>query len=213
MSEEAEPDVTIEQSAELLKSSYEHTRPLRGRMGQTNTTTPLDDSRRCVAHKKTGERCRLASIPGGRVCKKHGGAAPHVKAAAQARLEMATDKAAQDLIDMAHDYGLDWKRPDVRLAALKDVLDRGGIGKDSTINVNVDAKPFERILSGIAALSREESRELRKQQEQGNREEPIDVEVVDSETVRSDEPDGTEEVSRVSGFERLTHKQDRARDD
>jgi hypothetical protein len=40
------------------------------------------DPRRCTAHsRQTGKRCKNASIPGGRVCRYHGGAAPQVQEA------------------------------------------------------------------------------------------------------------------------------------
>lgn len=51
-------------------------------MGQDN---PVDG--RCTAtSKSTGERCRRSAIPGGTVCRWHGGAAPQVRAKAAERL-------------------------------------------------------------------------------------------------------------------------------
>src|SRR6478672_171679 len=51
--------------------------------GGENSTDP----RRCTAHSsQTGKRCKNASIPGGRVCRYHGGAAPHVQKKAAERL-------------------------------------------------------------------------------------------------------------------------------
>lgn len=44
------------------------------------------DKKKCRAHSsRTGEPCKLWAIRGGTVCNKHGGKAPHVKAAAHAR--------------------------------------------------------------------------------------------------------------------------------
>ena len=44
------------------------------------------DAPRCVARaKSTGEQCKRRPIPGGRVCVKHGGGAPAVRAAAARR--------------------------------------------------------------------------------------------------------------------------------
>lgn len=44
--------------------------------------------RRCTATNRSGERCGRAPIPGGTVCRVHGGAAPAVKAAAERRLAL-----------------------------------------------------------------------------------------------------------------------------
>jgi len=49
-----------------------------------------DPSRRCTAHSsRTGDRCRAVAIPGGNVCKTHGGSISHVKRAAERRLARA----------------------------------------------------------------------------------------------------------------------------
>lgn len=37
------------------------------------------DRQRCEAHRKDGQPCRAAAIPGGTVCGVHGGAAPQVR--------------------------------------------------------------------------------------------------------------------------------------
>lgn len=45
-----------------------------------------DQPRRCRAHRKDGQPCRAWAIRGGYVCRKHGGAAPQVRAKAEQRL-------------------------------------------------------------------------------------------------------------------------------
>lgn len=128
--------------------------------------TPTDPSRRCHAHKKSGEQCRQAAIPGGRVCKKHGGSAPAVINKARIRLQMQTSQMAQNLIDMANDTSLDYKRPDVRLKAITEVLDRGGVGIKEEIDINVDPKPFESLLDKIAGIAQGKTRaESRRERE------------------------------------------------
>lgn len=48
------------------------------------------DARQCTATAKgSGQRCKRAPIPGGTVCKKHGGGAPQVQAKAKERLLVA----------------------------------------------------------------------------------------------------------------------------
>lgn len=49
----------------------------------------MDDSRRCKAHNRRGERCGRAAIRGGFVCHVHGGGSPAVKAKALERLRTA----------------------------------------------------------------------------------------------------------------------------
>jgi hypothetical protein len=50
-------------------------------------TQHLMDTPRCTAtSKQSRHRCKRRPIPGGSVCVIHGGAAPQVQAAAQARL-------------------------------------------------------------------------------------------------------------------------------
>ncbi|WP_412475542.1 hypothetical protein ACK8HH_03630 [Gordonia sp. LUNF6] len=118
-----------------------------------------NDSARCVAHKKTGERCRRLAIKGATVCRVHGGASGHVRRAARARLEMAADRMAKELLKIA----VSDEAPDhVKLAAIKDALDRAGLSAKTAVEVSVDPKPFEGILEAVmSGGSRAESRARR----------------------------------------------------
>ena len=59
----------------------------------------MDDERRCRAtSKQSGERCKRAAIPGGRVCVMHGGATRAARAAAEARLAQAEATRMLELI-------------------------------------------------------------------------------------------------------------------
>jgi len=59
---------------------------------------PMDDSDRCTATaSSTGERCKNSAIPGGNVCRFHGGSAPQVKKKAQERLEEMADAATKEM--------------------------------------------------------------------------------------------------------------------
>lgn len=44
--------------------------------------------RQCTAKARSGERCKRPAIPGGTVCRSHGGASPQVKALAAVRAEL-----------------------------------------------------------------------------------------------------------------------------
>ncbi len=74
----------------------------------------------CTATNRQGKRCGKPPILGGKVCRMHGGAAPQVKAKAEARLRAlelpAIDRMGQ-LIEQ-QDF------PSVAYQASKDVLDR-----------------------------------------------------------------------------------------
>lgn len=88
---------------------------------------------RCTAKaKQTGERCKRRPIPGGRVCFVHGGGSPAVKAAAQRRLLEAVDPLITELLKLALD---DDTEPRVRLAAIRDALDRAGLGPTRQLEV------------------------------------------------------------------------------
>lgn len=58
----------------------------------------LAPNRPCGARsKQTGEPCRVPAIPGGTVCRFHGGKSPQVQAAALARIRSARDLALEKL--------------------------------------------------------------------------------------------------------------------
>lgn len=97
----------------------------------------------CTARsKRTGQRCRLASMLGGNVCRAHGGAAPQTKAKAQRRLQQAADALVQRLLGMA----LDGEVADhLALAAIRDALDRAGLSAKTAVEVEVALKPWEQI--------------------------------------------------------------------
>jgi hypothetical protein len=80
-------------------------------------------SERCHGtSKQTGRRCGRAAIPGGRVCKFHGGAAPQVKRAAALRLLGLVDPALARLALLIKS-----QHAPTALAACRDVLDRAGL--------------------------------------------------------------------------------------
>ena len=78
----------------------------------------------CTAHRRNGDQCRRSAIKGSNVCATHGGSAPQVKRAAQVRLMMAADRVAGLLLQIADDQKVPVQ---VRLAAMRDILDRAGL--------------------------------------------------------------------------------------
>ncbi|GAA2053042.1 hypothetical protein [Williamsia deligens] len=103
--------------------------------------------RQCSAHRTNGEPCRRAAINGGNVCGTHGGRSPQVKAKARVRLEMAADRVAKELLHIATD---DASPPAVKLAAIKDALDRAGVSAKTTVEVEPGAR-FQEVLDVVLA--------------------------------------------------------------
>ena len=102
--------------------------------------------RQCTAHKRNGDRWKNAAIRGGTVCGYHGGRAPAVKAKARLRLEMASDRLARQLLNMTTDPNV---ADPVKLAAIKDTLDRSGLAAKTAVSVEVGGKPLEMVFDSI----------------------------------------------------------------
>ena len=107
-----------------------------------------NDGLTCTATaKSTGNRCGKPPIHGGTVCKFHGGAAPQVIKSARRRLNDLVDPAISALTDII-EHPL---TPQVvRLAAIKDILDRAGY--KSPVQVEVMSRPaleeqYERLVA------------------------------------------------------------------
>lgn len=110
--------------------------------------------RQCTATaKSTGRRCGNTPELGATVCRIHGGAAPQVKrAAARRRIEMALGPAVATLITVMEDP----KAPhSARVAAAKDILDRGGLKPTERVEVitmDAVAREIERLEAELALL-------------------------------------------------------------
>ena len=106
--------------------------------------------RQCSAHQRDGSRCKNAAIQGGTVCGYHGGNAPAVKAKARLRLEMASDRLARQLLNVTTDPNVADR---VKLAAIKDALDRSGLAAKNAVSVEVGiTKPWEAVFEGISQI-------------------------------------------------------------
>ncbi|MCX2756598.1 MULTISPECIES: hypothetical protein [unclassified Gordonia (in: high G+C Gram-positive bacteria)] len=113
----------------------------------------------CTARKTNGQPCTRIAIAGGNVCPAHGGLAPHIQAKARARLQSAADRMAKELLGIATD---DDAPAAVKLAAIRDALDRAGLSAKTAIEVDVTPKGFEQVLDVVlAGGSRAESRSRR----------------------------------------------------
>lgn len=93
-------------------------------------TLSTPETRKCRARRSNGSQCSAWAIHGGSVCSVHGGRAPQVKRAAAERLHAAMDEMLDPaLLQLRRliDGEINDPRPDdVRLKAIKDLLDRMG---------------------------------------------------------------------------------------
>jgi len=99
----------------------------------------LMDTRCTAKAKTTGNQCKRRPIPGGRVCKMHGGGAPQVVKKARERLDALVDPAIARLAVLVDD-----EDKKVALAAAKDILDRNDItGKTKHEATGADGGPLK----------------------------------------------------------------------
>lgn len=138
----------------------------------------------CTAKRTNGEPCRKTAIRGsaGPVCATHGGSAPQVKRNARIRIERAADRMAEELLGIAADVSMP---PAVRLGAIRDALDRGGVSAKTSVEVEVGPTPAWREVfdAAMGGGSRAESRARRGIADDGNA-------VLDAEVVGADMFDG-----------------------
>lgn len=100
---------------------------------------------KCRAHNRQGKPCGNYAIPGGMVCKMHGGAAPKVRDKARMRLIALIDPALNVLADVMQDEKADHAD---KIRAANSVLDRAGYGRVQTIDVEAARDVLtERILT------------------------------------------------------------------
>lgn len=130
-----------------------------GPMGRWANSSPEALARRCTAHKKTGDQCGNPARHGGNVCDKHGGKAPQVVAKAKRRIEEAADRMANALLGIAEGA----ESEAVKLAAIRDALDRAGLKPKTGVEVAVGPIPaWQEIVTEVAVGgSRAESRAAR----------------------------------------------------
>lgn len=93
----------------------------------------LPEPLKCHARKKDGQPCGNYAMHGQQVCGKHGGRASQNLAAAERRLAKNADVLMKELLRIATSA----ESEAVRLAAVRDALDRIGIGSKRELEVTV----------------------------------------------------------------------------
>jgi hypothetical protein len=104
----------------------------------------LPEPPKCKAHNRDGSPCKKSPTRGATVCRMHGAGAPAVKEAARNRLAMAADGLMQTLLKIAASA----ESEAVRLAAVKDALDRAGFGAAHMVKLAA-MQPWEEFLGEI----------------------------------------------------------------
>lgn len=104
------------------------------------------EKRACTAKKKDGTPCKRSPIKGGTVCMSHGGAAPQVRRKANERLLQGVPKMLSELKRLATEENMP---SNVRLAAIRDWLDRAGIGESDKHELTINVPKWEGALEGV----------------------------------------------------------------
>jgi hypothetical protein len=108
-------------------------------------------SARCTARsKQRGTQCKQRAIPGGTVCRFHGGAAPQVIRSARERIAAAADPAIDVLLT-----ALKSKDEKLRAQVAQDLLDRAGHGAKQKHEVGFGlSDPFAAVDAAVHEANR-----------------------------------------------------------
>jgi hypothetical protein len=105
--------------------------------------------RRCTATTRDGTQCAHSPIPGATVCRWHGGLQPLIQANAKKRLASFIEPALLVLNEAMEKA--DWP---VAVRAALGLLDRAGLGPQSSVTITDDARPDLEIMTDEALEKR-----------------------------------------------------------
>jgi hypothetical protein len=116
------------------RSSVSARTPAIGPAATLPMSRDTHESVHCSARSsQTGEPCKRWASHGTTVCTSHGAAAPQVKLAAEERIRALVDPALTRLANLIDHADND----SVRLAAVRDVLDRAGYAAKQQIEITI----------------------------------------------------------------------------
>ncbi len=122
------------------------------------TRSPEVRARRCHGHKKNGDQCGKVAMQAQQVCGTHGGRAPQAKRNARQRIEEAADRMARQLLGIAESA----ESEAVKLAAVKDALDRAGLKPPAQVEVATKPlEPWEELMRDVAHITRAQHEALK----------------------------------------------------
>lgn len=138
----------------------------------------------------TGERCRKWSLRGSQFCTRHGAQLPSVRAHSEAVVESARMRLmsmADNAVDGLEDLIQVGTAPQIRLAAIKEVLDRAGVkgGPDLTVEVTQSVSYKDEIFTRLKDIKERKDQLDREKAALTEAEDIVDAEVLD-------EPEETE---------------------
>jgi hypothetical protein len=142
----------------------------------------------CTATRRDGSQCTNYAIRAATVCRMHGGSAPQVERAAQVRLLMAAERVAGTLLEIAGDKSIPVA---VRLAAVRDVLDRAGLApaQQVALQAEVTVQPWESKILGAVIDTTDLEAAYRQAQISRGIDPDADPNVVDAEVVEDNARD------------------------
>lgn len=153
----------------------------KGNVGRRKELGLLGRGVKCTARRTNGKPCGRFAIQGGSVCATHGGSAPQVRAKAKRRLDAFADQAVQGLLNLAQ-YA---DSEAVRLAALRDALDR--IGVTAKIDIELTLQPWQQLIDGIVGEVEDDQVSRVTRLLSGDDTETDDPAIIDAEIVDSGE--------------------------
>lgn len=145
----SKPQVEVEGKGDLSKSSDIQ-------QAAWNEKLEKHSEARCQAHNGRGQQCRKFAIAGATVCRTHGGASRQIKQAARVRIENAADLMARELLSIATGA----ESETTRLNAVRDALDRSGLGAKTAVSVEVGTPAYLEVFDSIMHQRPQELRPL-----------------------------------------------------
>lgn len=100
----------------------------------------------CRATSRSGQGCKLDAIPGGTVCRFHGGSAPQVREAARKRILALVPEAIATMVGL-----LEAGSEATRFRAAADLLDRAGLRPADEVVVTTAEAPNADLDAAIVA--------------------------------------------------------------
>jgi hypothetical protein len=153
--------------------------------------------RKCTARRQDGKPCGRYAARGGNVCRVHGGGAPQVIAKARERLALAADRMARELLGIA--TGAESEA--VKLAAVKDALDRAGLSPKHAVAVSAadsePAAPYEQLMGDVMAISKAQHEALKRGELLPAPPELPPTEIYDAELVPEPQEERADRADRV----------------
>ena len=131
-------------------------RPIKGAHGRTVYDDELGRARCTADSKQAGRRCKSRPIPGGAVCRLHGGAAPQTVKSARRRLLELVDPSIVALAEILEGDTAEWQCLEEGVAPTSESAGRPGVWKQVGYAPEVKLRAAEAILDRTGHPRRQE---------------------------------------------------------